>query len=228
VEFWNSSSSILSGYRPADPDLLNGSVKVCLAVADKLAGSDKSQAMDALNRSLGILPGLSDQTLRSKVLEELGFIVHWRILGPIPWGDAHDSVGEVYDAGKLANIRRPLKVGKVELEWKDVTGNQPKIDLQEILGVQDDVSAFAYAEIDLDRPCKLQLKFGHDDGFKCWFNGKHIGGFDRTATWVLDETTLTTVGKKGKNTIMIQIIEDAGDWAFSARVLDEEGYPLGW
>jgi hypothetical protein len=228
VEFWQSSSSILSGYKPADPELLNGSVRVCLAVAGRLAGSDKSQAMDALDSTLRILPELSDENLRGSVLEELGFVVNWRILGPIPWGEAYESVGEVYDAGKMANSRKPMKAGKVNLEWKAFTARQPKIDLQEILGAHDDVSAYAYTEIHLDKPCKVQLKFGHDDGFKCWFNGKLIGGFDQTSSWVIDETTLSTVGKKGKNMIMVQIIQDGGGWAFSTRMLDEEGFPLGW
>ena len=76
---------------------------------------------------------------------------------------------------------------------------------------------------DDNRGRDIVIAIGSDDGFKCWLNGKYIGGFGGPRGWRTGETVLKARGRRGKNTLLLEIIEQAGYWAFSARVTDARG-----
>jgi hypothetical protein len=225
-ECWQNSRSILTEYKPVDRAVLDASVKCCLAIAGKAGPADMARALDALRSATRIIPDLQDSGLRTAVLEQLGYIVEWRLLGPVPWSEGVGSIGAAYRAGKPIDPAGPNTIDGKVYEWKDCTGTHPKIDLDRILGHVDRVSAYAFAEFELDEPCDLLLKVGSDDAVKCWLNGEEAGGFNGARGWRADETVLEVKGSKGTNTLLLQVIDHGGPWAFSARVVDREGMPV--
>ena len=62
-------------------------------------------------------------------------------------------------------------------------------------------------------------------GLGNWFGG-YWGGFNGARGWRADETVLDVKGRKGTNTLLLQVIDHGGAWAFSARVVDREGMPV--
>jgi len=227
-ELWESSRSILTEYKPIDPAVLNASVRCGLAIAGKVAGADRARALATLRSATRILPDVADAKLRTAVLEELGYFVTWRILGPVPWSAGQGSINAAYTAGKPVDPAGPNEIEGTVYDWRDYTGTHPKIDLDRILGHVDRVSAYACAEFELDEPRDLLIRVGSDDAFKCWLNGELAGGFNGPRGWRADETVLKVEGRKGTNTLLLQIIDHGGPWAFSARVLDAEGMPVRW
>jgi len=214
---WEHSKTILSGYKAVQPDVLNGTVRVCLAIAEKM--KDGEERKRALESTLPVLPDITDAGLGRMVTEKLGYITEWQVLGPIPWDEGADSVEEIYDSSKAVTPGKAVMLGKEELAWKECTVSRTKIDLQKVFGTMKKVSAYAFCEIKLDKPCDLLLNVGSDDGFKCWFNREHVGGHKEKRSWSREGTTIEVRGKQGRNTILLQIIDRAGSgWAFSARV----------
>jgi len=213
------SRTILSEYKPLEPELLHASVKVCLAVAERLEGEEKRKALGSITR---MLPDIEDPALRGEVVARLGYILDWPLLGPLPWPAGLSSIAEVHDQAKSVDPGKPLQVKDRKYGGKDYAAVEPRINLQDpkALGAHDRVSALAYAEIVLEEAKPIVLQIGSDDGFKCWFNGKHVGGYASTRGFSLDATSLKVEGKAGRNTLLVQIIEQGGDWAFSVRVTD--------
>ena len=241
---WENSRSILSNYQTIDGEIMDATARVVLAVADRLSSSDRRAAHNAITLLLPLLESMSDQSLRGDILVRLGYVVKWRLVGPVPWSAGQNSVADVYAAARprddfaaarprddFAAARprdpsSPIDAGKKELVPVDYLGEQAKIDLQKVFGVQDKVSAFALAEFDLATDQPVTLHIGSDDGFKCWFNGRDVGGFSAPRGWDSAGTVLTVAGREGPNRVLLQIIEQSGDWVFSLRVSDGEGNPL--
>jgi len=64
---------ILRDYIDPNPEIKNGAVKVCIAIANKIASSDKQKAIDMLNQTMKVVSKDSDihQQITNS-LEELG------------------------------------------------------------------------------------------------------------------------------------------------------------
>lgn len=217
-ESWTSSRSILTDYKPVDPEVQEGAVRAGLAVAMRLAGEDPDGALELLGLLSTVLSELTDPSFKSEVAERLGYKIDWRLHGPVPWGEGQDSIAAVYAANAGA-------------EWgegKEYVSPAPKVDLQKALGPQDKVFAFADGEFHLDEEGEVLLKVGSDDGFKCWLNGECVGGYGGPRGWAPDQTALRVKGRKGKNTLRVLVIEQGGDWAFSVRITDRDGFPISW
>ncbi len=223
---WERGSSILTEYREIDSVIACRMARLCVTVAGKIAASDRDRALAVMSSLKGRLSRLSDASLRREVAMKLGYLIGWRLAGPIPWGEALESVEDVCSAGRAVDPDKPVPAGGAGSKWFDYTGSGIRIDLESAIGPNDKVSAYAFAEYELDAPRDLLLHIGSDDGFKCWFNGRAAGGFDAPRSWTADGTVLPVKGKKGANTILLQIVEQSGSWAFSARVTDRDGFPL--
>jgi len=224
---WSNVSSILSGYKSTDPQVLNGTVMVALAIAEKIAENDQRRAVKVLEDTVPILADLTDANLKQQVIRKLGYIDSWRMLGPVSWTTGQKSIAEVYEAGRWLNPQETYQVGiNQTFKWTDYTSPEPKVDLNMAFGALSKISVFAYAEFDLAQADDILLKIGSDDGFKCWFNGKLAGGFKNDRGWAADENVIKVTANSGKNSVLIQVIQSAGDWAFSARLTDIDGLPL--
>jgi len=218
---WHQSRSILTGYKEVDGAIVDGTVRVALAVADRLRSSDQSAARNTIALLLPVLESITDRPLRADVIARLGYVVKWRLLGPVPWEAGESSVADVYAAAKPRDLSAPSGGRCVDFE-----GDLLKIDLETVFGVNDRVSAWALAEFELAHDQQVKLHIGSDDGFRCWFNDHDAGGFGAPRGWSANGSVLTVSGRKGPNRVMLQIIEETGDWAFSLRVNDEAGNPV--
>jgi len=219
---------ILCHYKPTDQRIVNGMVALRLAVADKLAAKDKALAARAIAGGEGILPRLADQELKRQMLKRLGYIIDWRLVGPIPWNRDQASIAQVLETGRPVKPDKPYKAGDLALEWTNAVGVDKYTFLQAVLGPNEYALAYAYAEITLDEPRDLLLNIEADDAYRCWFNGTPAGGSRNVVEGTRSRDVLEVKGRKGVNTILLQVVNLRRMWLFSARVTDKQGVPAAW
>jgi outer membrane protein assembly factor BamB len=225
--FWARKASILTGYKDVDPALLSASIETGLAIADALlAAGDRKGGREALDRMIPLLNREPAGTLRAKMAQRLGYVLDWRLLGGIPWEEGQASIADVCIAARQQKTDKPYLLGGRLLEWEEYASPSARVDLDKAIGAQDRVSAWAHATFTCAEAADVIISAGSDDGFRCWLNGKPLGGFDETRGWRLDETVLHAKGQKGENNLVLQIVDQGGAWAFSCRVTDSDGISL--
>jgi len=213
---------ILAGYRGTDPKVFDAMVRLRLAVADKLAARGRKGAPEIILATEKVRHRIADPGLRLRLIEKLGYVVRWRVLGPIPWDPDQASVADVIKAARPIAPPAPRKAGDRTLKWIDHTAVADYVDLGGVLGVGDYASAYAYAEIKLDEPRDLLLNVQADDAGKCWFNGRPAG---TPKEWAGGRGVLKVRGRKGVNTFLIQVVNSTGGWTVRVRVTDTGGRP---
>ena len=220
---WDQAlAPILAGYRPTDPRVFDGMVRLRLAVADKLAVRGRRGAPRIILATERARHRIADAGLKLRLIEKLGYVVRWRVLGPIPWGPDQAAVADVIKTARPIAPPAPRKVGDRTLKWVDHAAAADYVDLAGVLGTGHYASGYAYAEIKLDEPRDLLLNVQADDAGKCWFNGTPAG---TPKEWAGGRGALKVRGRKGVNTFLIQVVNSTGGWTVRVRVTDTDGRP---
>ena len=77
----------------------------------------------------------------------------------------------------------------------------------------DNISSYAFIEIEVDNAGNRTMKVGSDDSIKVWFNGEvvHKNAVDRGAGNFQDNFKVAV--KKGKNLLLVKVSEKSGGWS---------------
>lgn len=156
-----------------------------------------------------------------------GLVTSWWLFGPLP-----NKEGKGFDTAYSPEEKVSLN------EQKDERGRTRKweqhqtlhesgvVELEAIFRRNQEVCAYAYAEIEAEKDQEVLVKIGSDDGVICWLNGLKIHSNNATRSHQLDQDVAKGHLKAGKNTLLLKITQGGGEWAFSARLTDREGKPL--
>lgn len=162
-----------------------------------------------------------------------GFVKDWIIAGPIPWetsqGDLDDRANRALDQnflGRSATGRDFTPVPGETLEgssvdWKRYSSQENTIDLKRILSGarKDSVVAYAYTEILAQKAQDIFICLGTDDHAEVTLNGKSIYQH-RGRRGVLQDLDRVSVRlRKGKNRVLVKVVNVVGGWGFSFRLL---------
>jgi HEAT repeat protein len=195
-------------------------IKRLMAVVENSRSQSVSAAGIAALRGLGAkVAGLA---------RKVGFITEWWIVGPFPFGKDALFDKSFVDPEKVA-VDQPVKFDGKELKWKQVKSDdaQGLVDLRAQFRPNQNVAAYAYAEIEAPRNRPVNLRIGSDDGFICWVNGKKVGEDNATRPLKVDENTLQKVQLvEGTNKILLKITQGGGEWAFCVRVANPQNRPI--
>lgn len=176
-------------------------------------------------------PDLADATYDG--LRPGEFMRKWLFLGliQIEWDGDRPGAGyfpdeeesnAFFDVDSL-NVERfepRVRIGEDDHEWAALRSEYGVVDLTE---VYDDwfVVAYAWAQIDMPAETSGILGIGSDDCIKVWLNGKllhrHVGG----RGVVPDSDRVPVTFKKGKNQLVLKILNYGGPWGFACRLLEE-------
>jgi outer membrane protein assembly factor BamB len=222
-----------------------GGMRALEAYLDGVAGSagGPEARAEVIRRISSALDNVHDRKERETVLARLkelgvdalaeakanGAVCAWKLLGPVPYSDTH-PLDENLFPGERVDTGAPCAIDGEKIAWQpyqtvQMTG---QVNLAGIYGEMAGVAAYACAEVELPQDGPVVLKVGSNDGYKCWFNGKEAGGFPSARSYVPDRDSLNVEGKKGVNTILIKVAQEGGAaWAFSVRITNPDGKPLG-
>ncbi|MCS7254180.1 MAG: HEAT repeat domain-containing protein [Armatimonadota bacterium] len=185
----------------------------------KLAGM--SLPRDVANNVVAILRKLRPEL---DLAAMRGFVTSWWVIGPF----AGTDIDAVLPPEKRISLDEAVKLDGVELKWQrhrtaDIDGF---VDLMALFKPNQNVTAYMYAEIDVENECDALFKFGSDDSIKCWLNGKLVHRYPQPRSPAVDQDVVKVRLQAGINRILLKVINFGGGWCATLRVTDAEGRPL--
>jgi hypothetical protein len=140
-----------------------------------------------------------------------GRVSAWWIKGPYPAPKVEDwAKAEAPEKGiDLKQGWRPVQVG----------GKNGIVDFDSLFKPNDNVTAYAYAEIWVRKDRDATLKCGSDDGIRIWLNGAMVHSKLELRSLKVDEDSVDIKLKEGRNTLLVKVCEKGGGWNFHVRLL---------
>ncbi|MHC4308879.1 MAG: hypothetical protein ACYSSN_02945 [Planctomycetota bacterium] len=157
------------------------------------------------------------------------FMRRWLFLGliQIPWeGDTYfpdDKTAIKYVDTKLLGLEQfepKVRIGETDYNWAILNSEYGVVDLTQ---VYDDwfVVAYAWAQIDMAEETQAVLGIGSDDSVKVWLNGKLVHKNLVVRGVIADNDRVPVTFKKGKNQLVLKLLNCGGSWGFACRLLDK-------
>ncbi|MCA9440037.1 MAG: hypothetical protein KC964_04460, partial [Candidatus Omnitrophica bacterium] len=156
-----------------------------------------------------------------------GFINEWHLIGPFP-----NQNGEAFHKAYFPEEKVDLKSGGEfngqKMEWKDVTTEAipARISMSEYFDQNQFVTAYAYTELNAPKEMEVQLMFGTNDGCEFWVNGERVFEVNMPRGAEVDGDKVPVTLKKGKNTLLLKVLQEGGGWEFVVRIADKDGNPI--
>jgi hypothetical protein len=161
-------------------------------------------------------------------LEPGKFMRKWLFLGliQIPWeGETYfpdeEASNKFFDTESLnlEQFEPKVRIGENDFKWSYLYSEYGVVDLTQ---VYDDwfVVAYAWAQIDMPEETHGVLGIGSDDSVKVWLNGKLVHKNLVTRGVIPDNDRVPVTFKKGKNQLVLKILNTGGPWGFACRLLE--------
>lgn len=168
-----------------------------------------------------------------------GFITAWLVVGPF------DNRGEqgfdvAYPPEQTIDLTAPYdgkpRDGKVRsVTWQPTTTQDEFgiVDLNKVIGQENGVVAYAFAEFWSDRERPAELRLGRDNAYKLWLNGRlvHENRVSHSGS-EMDQYVGRGTLHAGRNTILLKVLQNeqkedwAQGWGFQLRVCDRAGQAI--
>ena len=178
---------------------------------------------------LGLLLTAAPQTFSP---DAEGFIRNWLVLAPIAI-DGESGAAEIDrdllkgEATIAPKAGDKLGVGGQLVEWKAHQTSDYFIDfLQSFGGSRGEyVAGYAVAYVVADEEMKVTLALSTNDQGKGWLNGKPVFKFAETRTLEKDADRVEVTLTKGRNVLVLKVINEVNNWQACARFL-KNGVPV--
>ena len=157
------------------------------------------------------------------------FMNRWLFLGPIhtPW----DGPGDVPDdttrrewfkkaSLPLETFQPTLTLNGQTYKWHVLEAQNGIFGLQNMFGVEY-IVGYAWAQIEMDRETKSVLGIGSNDDIQVFLNGNLVHESRIGRGLKPDDDKVPVTFKKGKNQLVLKIMNGTGPWGFSCRLLDQ-------
>ena len=198
----------------------------------KMESDDSSESVEKkVSSGVTITKGKTDLSAATyDGLEPGRFMRRWLFLGPIhvPWdGDGYfpdEKTSNKFFNTKLLGLEQfepTVRIGEKDYEWATLNSEYGVIELT---GVFDTwfVVAFAWAQIDMAEETTGVLGIGSDDCVKVWLNGELVHENIVGRGVVPDNDHVPVTFKKGRNQLVLKILNYGGPWGFACRLLSTE------
>ncbi len=172
-------------------------------------------------------PNLDSVTYPGLVQGE--FMKEWLLLGPIPAAEGVPSEAESKAAFErdylpsLETFEPAVRIDDVDYKWAVHRSYTGIIDLRRFWRDEpatEQVSCYAWAQVDMPEETEALLGFGTDDAARVWLNGELIldSWTDRGAFPDHDRVKVTF--KEGPNQLVIKVYNNLRNWKFCCRLLE--------
>jgi hypothetical protein len=155
-----------------------------------------------------------------------GFIRNWLVLAPIAIeGESGASeIDKDFLKGEAATTPKAgdkVTVGGKELAWQAHQTADYFIDFLQGFGKErgEYVAGYAVAYVMADEDMKVTLALSSNDQGKAWLNGREVFKFVDTRTLERDSESTGVTLTKGRNVLVLKVINEVNNWQGCARFL---------
>ncbi|MBI2300321.1 MAG: hypothetical protein HYU66_15475, partial [Armatimonadetes bacterium] len=210
------------------------------AIAQRMLPGDKAAAMALLEQVARLQPPVDKRQAALVQLKGLGvnidlahedgFVTRWWIVGALPViGDAVYGKS-IFPDGK-PDPARPVDFEGKHYAWgkhHETKSALGVVELLEFFPNATNVVAYALTEVSCEQERQVVFRVGSDDGYELWVNGERLGGFAGGRMLKVDEESLPGKLVKGRNTILLKILNGGSRWAYVLRITDGDGRPVAF
>lgn len=155
-----------------------------------------------------------------------GYITDWKVLGPFPNADgaaANKSFFPEEQAGQ-----GDVTYEGATFSWKPATTDQvpASVDLHTIFTPNENVAAYAYAEITVGKDMPVAFHVGSDDSKEIWVNGAKLITSGDGFGFRNEPEHVDGMLKAGVNKILLKVLQRGGWWRFYVRATQPDGASL--
>ncbi|MGQ9651717.1 MAG: HEAT repeat domain-containing protein [Phycisphaerae bacterium] len=203
-----------------DGDLHAEAFAAAVSVSKRIAGRNQTAALDAADKLSRVAKTDSEKNVIDALRDVLtSYCTSWLVSGPYK-----QKGKEGLDTFEV--VFPPEQPQGDVKEWKPLNITNPDQPGHFDLGKGNNCCAYVRTTVISESEREVQMAFGSDDAIKVWLNGQliHANKVNRPCT--CDEDKVKTTLKKGKNTLLIKVVQGGGDWAFCCAIRDENGKPL--
>jgi len=222
--------AVEAALRGAEGELKDAGLKCLVAIAE--AHPKRDEARKLLRRAFDEgLAGVEDKLRalgeRVEIVARDGRIEDWWVVGPFAAPD-EAMWAESLPPEKNPDPSKAVEHGGSAHAWRTLRGGGENgvVNLDAALKPNEDVVAYAFAEVVVRKERAAVLKCGSDDGIIVWVNGEKVHEVLKPRGLKVDEDTVKLRLREGANAILVKVCEKGGGWEFHARLEDEEGRPL--
>jgi hypothetical protein len=161
-----------------------------------------------------------------------GFIRDWLVLAPIPieGESGADQIDKDFINGEAAAKPKAgdkVTAGRSALTWTAHQSPDYYIDFLAAFGKTrgEYVAGYAVTYIVADDDMTVTLALSSNDQGKAWLNGQQVFRFADTRTLEKDSDRSEVRLKKGRNVLLLKVINETNNWQGCARFL-KNGAPV--
>ena len=155
--------------------------------------------------------------------EDVDYLKDWLVLGPFPSADLEfdflTDIGGERNLNPKAGQQVKAQDGQI-LTWRSYRSKEAIVNLLEAIGKFENVTVYAYCEID-NEELKKHGYIGSDDGVAVWINGQLVHKNNAARGVQLDQDLFEIDTKKDSNRCLVKITQGGGDWGFALRFSDD-------
>jgi len=149
-----------------------------------------------------------------------GFVRDWLVVGPFPAPDRKGHDIAFPPEAEPVDPKKEYKAATGTLRWQHHGSPADYIDFEKLFKTQDPAVAYAVCWVRPDRPRRISLNLGSNDGIKVWVGGKVIAdrAVSRSAAPGQDRASCELAA--GWNEVRVKIDNQGGPWGFYFDVRD--------
>ena len=181
-------------------------------------------------------PAQTESKEKDDDTEKGQFITDWSLLAPFYTQQRHDLDQDfLLQHGGEAKIQPDqeqefLNSKNQTLKWRPITAKKEIINLIKEIGRLENVTAYAFAQIESDQDQYVEFGLGSDDSVKVWINGRVVHQYKEGRGVEIDQDRFIVKLNSGKNRCLIKVSQGMGGWGFVIRPVDrfslDEGISL--
>ncbi len=162
-----------------------------------------------------------------QIQDHLGLVQDWWLIGPFD-NQGHQGYSAVYAPEKKIDLEAAEPGGHGLVRWRRAPSESPdgSVRLHPLFSPNSNAAAYAFTILAVDRPTRVLLHLGSDDGCKLWINGGLVLEDPGSHPLRSEQHVLGLTLPAGNNRVLVKVVQKEGSWGFSFAVTGRQGQPL--
>jgi tetratricopeptide (TPR) repeat protein/transglutaminase-like putative cysteine protease len=167
-----------------------------------------------------------DDRRARQIYDDLGMIRDWWLIGPFD-NEGHQGYSAVYGPEKKVDLQADESGTQRQVRWRRPPDEWQRPDglikLHPLFSPRSSAAAYAFTILAVERPTRVLLHLGSDDGCKLWINRGLVVEDPGSHPLRAEQHVVALTLPAGNNRVLIKVVQEEGSWEFSLAVTDPRG-----